>query len=184
MSKKILISLLIILILITILFGSIYFYTNQSSEINNQFQSEPKNYEECINQINNEEYCKKYIFTPENEIEEKFLEIINKAIKEQAPQNITIYVEEIKVSNFTEKIEGSITLNCEEISYEEDKKIIESITEKLITNYPDDFAKDSKRYSKVLITGCSVMGAQPDPEMIVYSKTDWIIYKGFYSTLE
>jgi len=127
--------------------------------------------------------CEKYIFTPNNEMEQRFSEIVNEVIQEQSQKGITISVEEIEVLNLAGRLQGHITLNCEKIDYETDREIIGSIAEKLIAEYPNEFAENSERDSWVDINGCSEMGTSPDGINTYYHTTTWRISEGYYDAL-
>ena len=106
-----------------------------------------------------------------------------KIIQEQSQKGISISVEEIEVLNLAGRLQGHITLNCEKIDYETDREIIGSIAEKLIAEYPNEFAENSERDSWVDINGCSEMGTSPDGINTYYHTTTWRISEGYYDAL-
>ncbi len=127
--------------------------------------------------------CEKYIFTPNTEMEQKFKEIVNQVIQEQSQKGVTISVEKIEVLNLAGKVQGFITLDCEKMTYESDRMIIESIANKLFVEFPNDFAEGSERDSWVDINGCSEMGTSPDGINTYYHTTTWRISEGYFDAL-
>jgi prophage tail gpP-like protein len=82
-------------------------------------------------------------------MEEGFTEILNEVVQEQSREGITISVKEIKVLNLAGRSQAAIILDCGDISYEEEDKIIESIANKLFGEYPTEYAENSERDSWV-----------------------------------
>lgn len=117
-------------------------------------------------------------------LEQEFEGIIEQIRIEQAQKGTIFNVKRITVSNFSGKIEADITLNCSgEITYEVDKEIIESISNRLIAVYPDHFSENSLFDSDASIIGCSISGSNPTGIKTIYRPTTWEIYKGNFDSL-
>jgi hypothetical protein len=91
--------------------------------------------------------CNKYIGTLNKEMEDGILKIVNKVAEEQSKEGINISVKKIEVFNLAGKVQAIIDLNCDNINHEQENLIIGNIAQKLFDNYPNDFAKGSKRDS-------------------------------------
>ena len=127
--------------------------------------------------------CEKYIFTRNTEMELGFTEILNEVIQEQSQKGVTISIREIKVLNLVRRVQGFVKLNCEEMNYEADRAIIESVANKFFEAYPNEFAEGSERDSWIDISGCSEMGTSPDGINWYSHTTTWRISYGSYGEL-
>jgi len=120
--------------------------------------------------------CEKYIFTRNAKMEQGISQVMDELILEQKG---TISVSEIEVLNLAGRLQASMELDCEEeISFEAEEKIIESLANKLFKKYPNEFAEGSEKDSRVEVRGCSKTGSSPDGINTYYSQTDWGIFDG------
>jgi len=114
--------------------------------------------------------CEKYIFTRNDKLESGFTEIVDAVIQEQSSKGIMVSVEEIEVLNLVGRLQGFIKLNCnEDMNYEIEEEVIESIANKLFVKYPDEFAEGSERDSWVDVNCVYDLG--------------WRISDGYYDIL-
>lgn len=114
------------------------------------------------------------------EMEEEFAELMAEVVQEQAEQGVVFSVKEIRVLDYTTRVQGRIVLECEELDYETDELIIESIANKLFTEYPNEFAEGSGGDSRVDVEGCSISESSSDGIIFIPHTTEWLIVDGFY----
>ena len=128
------------------------FFTRISEWIKNIFKKEQKICEKLAEKTNISHSDCEGKWTVENNVckwecnnENEFKGIVEEAIKEF---NITI--KQTEFANLGKRSQGFIALNCDkEMKDADEQKIIKSISDKLIENYPDDFGEDSVRDSWV-----------------------------------
>jgi hypothetical protein len=175
-----------IIVLVILIIGGVYLYNNSqtSKQIGNEkYKYSEITYDDCIKNGGTGDSCKQYIFTRNAQMEQKFAEIVNQVIQEQAQKGVTISASDIMVLNLAGKVQGFITLNCTAGSYELDNNITESIADKLFLAYPNDFTEGSKRDSWVDVAGCSQMGSSPDGVNTYYHTTTLRISDGNFGPL-
>jgi len=86
--------------------------------------------------------CLEYIGNRDSTKEEVFREIVNTVIQEQFQNGVTFSIEEIQVISLAGKTQGFIKLNCnDDINYETEEDIIESISNKLSARYPKEYSE-------------------------------------------
>jgi len=127
--------------------------------------------------------CEQYLFTHNVETEGKFREIVNQAIQEHSMEE-KISIEKIEVSNLAGRLQGFVSITCvDKLSFDPDREIAQSIADKLILEYPDEFAKGSERDFWVDLKGCSESGSSSDGVRTYYHTTTWRISDGSFGAL-
>tara|TARA_Y100000034_G_scaffold97185_1_gene118642 strand:- start:335 stop:1057 length:723 start_codon:yes stop_codon:yes gene_type:complete len=85
--------------------------------------------------------CEIYIGTRNAKMEEAISEIVNIEIEKQEK---IISIKELYVYNLGGRSQAGVKLECEELTYEIEKEMIENIAEVLFQKYPNDYAEDSE----------------------------------------
>jgi hypothetical protein len=125
-----------------------------------------ENYDECKRAVKNSTECNKYLRLPYvNEtpgsqlkedfvLEQSFTEILNQVKQEEIKKGIYFSVENVTVFDLYNNtgIDGSIKISCEnKLDYNADYGLIQKISNKIITTYPDELGNSSSYKSSVII---------------------------------
>ncbi|MCK5615243.1 hypothetical protein KAR91_75970 [Candidatus Pacearchaeota archaeon] len=117
------------------------------------------------------------------EMEQGFIEIMNKVTEEQAQKGITISFENIKARGTTGRVQGEITLVCEVPNIEIEEEVVQDIMVKLSEKYPEHFSENNEKDSWVDVVGCSETGSTTDGINYNYSPAEWRIWSGEFGPI-
>jgi len=101
--------------------------------------------------------------------------VIEEVIEEQKQQGIDISINKIETYS---AYQGFVKLDCENLDFDTEEKIIGSIVSKLVERYPEDYGENGNLWFD--IETCSQTGSSPDGIETYYHPTQWMVSNGEY----